>query len=303
MIELIALFLNNLLPIFLIGSAGYFLARWLKVDPKPVSQIIFYVFSPCLVFVLLTENKLEDSAVVTMMAFAAVVMLLVGLLTFGAGKLLRLDRSMLSAVLITVVFMNAGNYGLPVNRFAFGDEALAYASLYFVTMAILTNSVGVIIASMGTTSLLQSILGLLRLPTLYALLLGLLFSRLDWTMPLPLDRSVNLLADAAIPSMLVLLGLQFYQIQWNGLGKALVLATGLRLLLAPALALGVSLVFGLQGPARQAGILESGMPTAVMATILATQYDVEPSFVTTVVITTTLLSPFTLTPLLAFLSG
>ena len=303
MIELIALFLNNLLPIFLIGSAGYFLARWLKVDPKPVSQIIFYVFSPCLVFVLLTENKLEDSAVVTMMAFAAVVMLLVGLLTFGAGKLLRLDRSMLSAVLITVVFMNAGNYGLPVNRFAFGDEALAYASLYFVTMAILTNSVGVIIASMGTTSLLQSILGLLRLPTLYALLLGLLFSRLDWTMPLPLDRSVNLLADAAIPSMLVLLGLQFYQIQWNGLGKALVLATGMRLLLAPALALGVSLVFGLQGPARQAGILESGMPTAVMATILATQYDVEPSFVTTVVITTTLLSPFTLTPLLAFLSG
>ena len=37
--------------------------------------------------------------------------------------------------------------------------------------------------------------------------------------------------------------------------------------------------------------------------VLATEYDVEPAFVTSVVISTTLLSPMTLTPLLAYLGA
>ena len=45
------------------------------------------------------------------------------------------------------------------------------------------------------------------------------------------------------------------------------------------------------------------MPTAVMAAVLATEYDIHPNFVTTVITATTLLSPFTLTPLLAFLGA
>jgi predicted permease len=45
------------------------------------------------------------------------------------------------------------------------------------------------------------------------------------------------------------------------------------------------------------------MPTAVMATILATEYEAEPAFVTTTVFATTLLSPLTLTPLLLILGA
>jgi len=75
------------------------------------------------------------------------------------------------------------------------------------------------------------------------------------------------------------------------------------LLAGPVLALGVNLIFGLQGPARQAGILQSAMPTAVLTTVLATEYDVEPAFVTGVVFTTTMLSAVTLTIVLAFLGG
>jgi predicted permease len=68
---------------------------------------------------------------------------------------------------------------------------------------------------------------------------------------------------------------------------------GAGLLLAP--------LFGLGGMAYNAGVLESAMPTAVLSTILATEYDAKPAFVTTAVFTTTLLSPLTLTPLLLVL--
>jgi predicted permease len=78
-------------------------------------------------------------------------------------------------------------------------------------------------------------------------------------------------------------------------------ATVMRLGGGAAAGLLLSPVFGLEGVARQAGTLQSAMPSAVIATILATEYDVEPAFVTSVVLITTLLSPFTLTPLLAML--
>ena len=43
------------------------------------------------------------------------------------------------------------------------------------------------------------------------------------------------------------------------------------------------------------------MPSAVITLVLATEYDVEPGFVTSVVFLTTLVSPLTLTPLMRLL--
>jgi len=85
--------------------------------------------------------------------------------------------------------------------------------------------------------------------------------------------------------------------------RALLLATGMRLLGGMGVGLLLAPLFGLGGMAYKAGVLESSMPTAVLATILATEYEAEPAFVTTVVFATTLLSPLTLTPLLLILGA
>jgi predicted permease len=127
--------------------------------------------------------------------------------------------------------------------------------------------------------------------------------RFGWQLPTALDRTVTLLADASIPSMLVLLGLQFVNLKMDGQIRPLILVTVTRLLVSPLLAFGLSRIFGLTGPAYQATILEAGMPTAILTTVLATEFESLPSFVTTVVFVTTLLSPLTLTPLLALLGA
>jgi predicted permease len=301
--DLLALFSNNILPIFLTASAGYLASKYLHVTPRPVSQVGFYIFSPCLVFNLLTTSELNGEDISRMVVFATLSMLAVGLLAFGVGSLLRFERRLLVAVLLTAVFSNAGNYGLSLNRFAFGEEALAHASLFFVTSAILTYTAGVVIASLGSMSFAQAMAGLLRVPAVYAVILALLFNRLGWSLPLPLDRSITIMAEAAIPILLVLMGIQLQHARWDGKTGPLALISVLRLAAAPALALAVNLALRLQGPAFQAGLLEAAMPTAVNMTILATEYDVEPSLVTTAVFTTTLLSPLTVTPLLAFLGA
>jgi len=142
---------------------------------------------------------------------------------------------------------------------------------------------------------------LLKIPTVYAVLLALVFLQMGWALPLPVARTVDLFAGATIPLMLVMLGLMLQQVEWNGQVRGLWVAGGMRLLVSPVIAVGVGALFGLQGVMKQAGLLEAAMPTAVMAIVLATEFEVEPSFVTAAVFTSTLLCPLTLTPLLALL--
>jgi predicted permease len=203
--------------------------------------------------------------------------------------------------MLTSMFNNAGNLGLPVSLFAFGETALAYATLYFVTVSTLNNTVGVVIASLGSTNIKQAVLGLFRVPALYSILLAFIIINQGWHLPLFLERSVGLAANAAIPLMLVLLGLQFQNIRWAGHGLPLGVTNIIRLLVSPVIALVLSPVFGLAGVSRQAGILESAMPAAVLTTVIATEFNIEPAFVTAAVFTSTLLSPLTLTLLLAYL--
>jgi predicted permease len=79
------------------------------------------------------------------------------------------------------------------------------------------------------------------------------------------------------------------------------LAVGLRLIVSTLLGLLLAQVLGLDGAARQAGIIQTAMPVAVVTTILAVEFQTEPAFVTSVVFLSTILSPITLTPLIAFL--
>ncbi len=210
MTDLLIIFSNNLLPILLAAGSGYLVARYLGVNPKSVSQVAFYIFSPCLIFDLLTSSRLNGDDIVKMAGFTIIIVLTMGAISAIIGFVLKLERSILVALLLTVMFGNAGNYGLSLTLFSFGEDALAYASMYFVTTAILVYTVGVVLASLGKSSLRDAFVGLFKVPVVYAVILALIFNRFDLALPLPLDRTVSLLADAAIPVMLVIMGIQLY---------------------------------------------------------------------------------------------
>ncbi len=303
MTGLLTLFANNILPIFLAAGTGYLLSRFLKVNPRTVSQVGFYIFTPCLVYKLLTTSQLSGSEALRMAVFTIASTLVVGALTWAIGRLFKFDRRLLVAVLLVAMFSNAGNYGLSLNLFAFGETAVAHASVYFVVSIVLTYTIGVVLASLGKSGLKEALLGMFKVPALYTAILALLSNAIQWKLPLPVERSVFLLGDATIPTLLVLMGIQLGNSQWDGQRLALGVANLMRLVVAPAVALGIVLLLGLSGAAMQAAISESGAPTAVFMTILATEYEVEPSFVTAAVFTSTLLSPLTMTPLIAWLGA
>jgi malate permease and related proteins len=300
--ELIATFANNLLPILLVAGAGFALGKLLTVDSRSLGRVVFYVFSPLLVFDLMLKSELNFRQAMTTIGYTASVILVVGTIAFLLGKAFQLERTTLLAVILTVAFGNTGNYGLPLVKFAFGTEALAVASLFYVTTTILFNTVGVVIASLGHTDLKSALLGLFRIPVVYGVVLALVIKGIGIQLPLPLVRTIEIAANGAIPLMLVLLGLELTRIEWSQSFRALGLSVVTKLVIAPIVGILLAGAFGLQGAERQANIIETAVPAAVVTTVVATEYNLRPSLVTAIVFIGTVLSPLTITPLLVYLA-
>lgn len=303
MTSLIHLFVANLLPILLVAGIGFVLQRKLKIDPRPISQIIFYSLTPVLIFRLLIDTDIQAGEMGRMVLLSLSTTICVGVVAWLIGKLLRLPIITSSAFVLTVIGMNAGNFGLSLNYFAFGEEALAWASIFFVTNSLFINSAGVYIATVGKLKPLNALKGLLKVPAVYTIPLAFIVRSIEFEIPLGIWRPIELLSSAAIPCMLLVLGMQIGN---NGFPKRLgllSLSSALRLVVSPAIAFIFARSLGFTGAAFQAGVTEAAVPTAVITSIIALEFDVDPPFVTGAILVSTLLSPVTLTPLIALLGA
>jgi predicted permease len=301
--SLLSVFANNILPIILLGGAGFALAKLLQIDSRSLGRVVFYVFSPILVFDILIKNKLNLKEAASVIAFTITIILAMGVLTYLLGALFKLERPALIAILITTMFANTGNYGLPLVSFAFGEKALPYASIYFITTTTLFYTLGVLIASLGHMNIKEAALGLFKIPTLYAVAIAMLINAWTITIPAPVYRAVELAAGGTIPLMLILLGVELSRVELSGNIRAMQLSVVLRLLIAPLGAFLLAALFGFKGVVRQGTVIQASMPSMVSATVLATEYKLDSKLITAIIFISTILSPLTLTPLLVLLGA
>lgn len=296
---LIPIFGSTVLPVFLVAATGFILARSVKLEGRSLGRVMFYLATPALVFRSLYQTEIDPASLQKFALVAAVVTILAGVL----GWVVSFDqtRRRRAAMVLTSAVSNNGNMGIPICFFAFGAPGLALGTIYYVVSSFLSNTVGVAVASAGRTSIRSALGKSLAVPVLYAALGGLGLNLVELELPVPLFRAVDLLANAAIPGMLILLGIQLHAAPVLR-AQSVILRSGLvRLAFAPVLAWGLTLVLQMEGIERNVLILQAAMPTAVMAAVLSTEFETEPEMVATVIFLTTLLSMGTLSLVLWFL--
>jgi len=292
---------NVVLPIFLVAGLGVLLQRKMGLDAQSLSRTVFYVFSPCLTFSgLYSLHMARDgisSALILAFSIVTIMLLAGGILS----RWRHYSRLHTSATLLVLLNSNTGNYGLPLNQFAFGEAGLKIAILYFVINSTLANSVGVYIASAGRASPMQALRNVSRTPLVYATVLALIFNWRGWSVPAPLFKAISLSAQAAVPVMLIILGIHLGRLGTHVRWRHTLPVVLLKLTVAPTLAWLISGFLGMTGVNRAVGIVQLSMPTAVMSTVLSTQFDCEPEYVAEVVFVTTVVSILTLTVLVSLL--
>jgi len=318
MVNPISVFVQVILPLALVWMVGFLGRRLLHLDPKPFSRAGIYLLSPALIFTSLMGSQITAEEGFRIIV---VVFLLGGalwLLSFIQTKLLRLSQKDSSAFMLASIFMNTVNYGFPVVLLALGQSGLEWAVVFAVGHTVLSYTVGVYIAARGRSGgAREAAHQVLRIPMLYAVLLALILRAMGVSLDsgtllgglqiqlLPsLYNGVKLLAQGALPIFVLVLGMQLAGMNDRDTGAPrsfwpTVLAGSTRLIVSPALAWMLTRLVGLEALAARATILEASMPSAVNMTMLATEFETRPQFVTRVVVGTTLFSMITVTLLLS----
>jgi predicted permease len=266
------------------------------------------VLSPCLVFATLLRSEIAGDEALRLAGLMMIVVFTMSALAYGLARFLHLSGPERSGFMLTTAFMNSGNYGLPATRFAFGEVGFQFAVVGYLTQAVMAQTFAVYIASAGNGNRRAAFGQVFRLPLIYAVVLalslrflGIRMDETDGMVAIGLFRGVRLLADATLPFLLLILGMQLVRRESLGAFGPVGTATGLRLVASLPIAYAAGLLLGLSDLPLQVGVIQAAMPTAVNMTILALEFNAWPQFVSNVVVITTLGSLVTLTILFAVL--
>lgn len=290
--------LTVMLPIFAVIALAALFSRWMPLDARTLSRLAVYIFTPALVFQNTVEANFESGELrsIFLMAILSSVVLLV--LAWGLAKLFHFEHKLESGFMMSVLISNAGFLGFPVVEYSFGVKGLQYAAVFFAVVNVITNSIGIYISSLGELSVKASLKNVFQVPLIYATALGLWLNLNAVPVPLPVMRSVTLLGQATVPCSMVLLGLQMASTHIKTKVAPIVLASAVRLLVAPLIAFGLAACLGISGLPAQVMITQLSMPTALFAAVFAVEFGSDAGFVTSTILVTTLASILTLSILL-----
>lgn len=294
--------LDVILPVFLVGGCGYMVGRTVPSQPIMLTRIVFYLLGPALIFRSIYTSTVSFDNV---LSIAVYIVLIQGVM-FGisrlVGRLRHWDGDSQAAGSVVLLFANCGNYGLPVMLFAFGEQGFAFGVIYVLISSMMQATVGIGVASWHKgASWRHGLVQVLRVPYLYAFLLAVLLRTTSVELPQSIFRAVNLLAEAAIPGQLLMLGIQLSRVRLQHFGVDSIILSGIKLLVPPVLGWAVTSLLGITGLLQAVLIAEASMPSAVNALILATHFKRNVELAATTVFVSTMVSLVTITVLLGLL--
>ncbi len=291
--------LNTVLPVALVVFSGYLLGKRIPMDLTTLSRLTLYLLVPALIFDAMYRAEYSREGLVGLALGFTLTYLLLFLAITGMARLLGLSPEAAKSLLVCGLFPNSGNMGLSLVYFALGEEGLRQAVVYFILSSVVMFGLGPAFIRGG--GLKEGLLFTLRLPLFYALLLGLLLKALGVSLPFRLDEGLRLMGQAAIPVLLLTLGMQMSQTRFQ-VGVFEGVASSLRLLVAPLLAYGVGFILGLPRLEHQVLVLQSATPVAVNAFLLTREFGGEALRVARSVVVSTFLAFLTI-PLFLLLIG
>ncbi|OIJ21259.1 transporter [Anaerobacillus alkalidiazotrophicus] len=295
------IFYQVVLPVILVFSVGFAVQKWKKVELKSISTVAIYIMTPALVFRTFYGTKL-DVQHLYMVAFALGLLCILIVINKIYTKLTKQSASLESGLILSTSFMNAGNYGAPIILFAYGDAGFAFAVSFMVLQSIIMNSFGVYYAARGGAGVRMAIRSVFEMPTTYAVIIALLLKAINVQLPSNLLNTVNIIAEAAIPTVMIILGMQLANIKWgNFQWGSITYGVIMRLLVSPFIAFLITLMFPFDPLLAKVLIVSAAMPSAATIVMYAVQFDSEPRLVSTITLITTLISIITITILIAIL--
>ncbi len=322
--------LSAIAPILLYMALGFFLRQvYLKDDAfwKKLNGLIFRVFLSVLLFVNVYD--IESFTDVHFGALALIVAVVLALIAVGALAAAFVKARGQKSVIWQVTYRsNYAVVGIPLAESIGGAGAVAFASLVSAVTIPLYNTFSVFMLSYYSHDkehkgkLGATLLSVIKNPLILGVLAGLLALGIRAVLPtdamgapvfslkedlFPVYSVLSAMAKASSPLALIVLGARFDLAALRQSLAILSYGTLLRIVLAPAVALGIGVLadaLGIVdvGPAQYATLVAiGGTPVAVSSAVMVSELGGDEALGTSLVASTSLFSMLTLTLIITLL--
>lgn len=289
--------LSIVLPVFIVLISGQVLKKADLVDDHFIeasNKLIFNFFLPVLLFYKIASSHFYDVFNLQNILIMYVTVLVVISLSYVAAYILKLGKKETPTFVMVSFRGNVAYVGLPVCYYAWGDTALAIASIFMAFYTPLVNIISVFIMNGKNADIRIFMREIFLNPLIIAAVLGIIFSFLNLSMPDFISNSLDIISGVTMPLSLIAIGatMNFKRILGN---KAVLgVSSVIKLILMPFLVfIYFSFTQGSLALSEEVLIIFMACPTAVAAYIVAAGMDGDENLASSTIIVTTLLSLFT----------
>ncbi len=282
----------------LVVATGYVTGRIGILGPTALdvlSKAAFFVFSPALLFIVLGDADIQVlfSDLLPVSALAAVGALVLYVVIAWVSRVRGAGRLTVGG--LAASYVNSNNIGLPLAAYILGDPALAAPVLLFQLIVMSPVALTILdISSHGSLSARRILSGPIRNPLIIGSILGVVVSWWDLELPDIIHEPLDLLGQAAVPTLLFALGLSLAsQRLWEAreFRREIAMAAIIKLSVMPLIAwlLGV-FVFSLDDHALFTVVILAALPSAQNVFNYSQRYHVATPLARDSVVLTTVVS-------------
>lgn len=270
--------LTGFLTIIVIVLAGVALAHGRVLDQRSqraLAEIAFYVASPALMVVVISEVRIESASANLV---ASLTSLAVCFAVYAAVARLRwrLDTGSTVIGALSASYVNAGNLGIAIAAYVVGDITVVVPTLLVQMLFVQPLALMLLDRHHGRSDAARDILRrLVTNPLTIAAVIGLVLALTGWELSPVIDSPLQVLADAAIPLMLLSYGAALRlspPVGRAGHNAEVLTATVIKLVLMPVVAWLMGVALGLHGTVLLGVVMTAALPTAQNIFLHATRY-------------------------------
>lgn len=292
--------LHVVAPVALCIGAGWLLGRYRGISSQGLARAGVDIFGPALLLANIPENfGAEPLLAVVLLGTIA---LLGGLALLCTNALRIENRDHRTGLLLGAMLCNFGYFGLPVVESALGGAAFENAMSILIVLNIPTGFFSAYFGSPNPDAK-AALKYALASPFNWSVIAGIVLGLTGIRLPEPVVGPIALLAGAAVPCGLVVLGIELSKIRLVRVPKNVVAAAlVLRLAISPMLVAILALTVGMTSDRllAQTAVLQLATPAGITPLIFMSAANRDASVMAAIVFWSTVVSLLTV-PLVAVL--
>src|SRR3989338_368084 len=171
----ITLFIK-IIPLYILILLGFIASRKLNAKKETIASILIYIIVPVIVFNSITSAKINFELLLLPLIFF-ICCSGMGLSFYFIGKYFFKDSTR-NILAFTAGTANTGYFGIPVAIELFGEGSLTTVVMCIMGFTVFENTIGFFLTARGSHTIEESIKRLLKLPTIYTFIVGLIVNLL-----------------------------------------------------------------------------------------------------------------------------